>query len=76
MTLCKYFKKHTVVTPSKQITSHGQGSGDTYASTRYCLHPNSPVDIKQACGWGGASLLRCNGDISQCQLAPEFQPPV
>ncbi len=38
----------------------------------WCAHPHSPVPKSQATGTvGGANLLRCEGLLTKCQVAPD-----
>jgi hypothetical protein len=36
----------------------------------WCAHKHSPVTKKQTSVIGGANLLKCDGDLSKCQVDP------
>lgn len=65
---CPFFKIDVIRHPSREVGSGQRSTLGAEASTRWCAHAQSPVTRDAAHGWGGAHLLRCGGDTSQCQL--------
>lgn len=39
----------------------------------WCEHEHSPVSEERTAAIGGASLLKCGGDISKCQVDLELR---
>jgi hypothetical protein len=72
MSDCPYYRVHKMTLRSREIRSDQQVSDVKSIPIPWCAHPHSPVPKSQATATiGGASLLRCDGLLAKCQVAPD-----
>ncbi|WP_432744407.1 hypothetical protein ABXJ76_04240 [Methylobacter sp. G7] len=69
MSKCPFFNKDSKGMPSNEINSNQQQSDYQILTTYWCTHEDSP--ISSAWVVGGATILRCGGDIEKCQIPPK-----
>jgi len=63
---CRYFIRETILSPDPK--------GQKYVQCLWCKHEHTPVTRKQAQAAVGGPLLKCDGDLAQCQVPEEFRP--
>ena len=69
---CSYYMRETI-----RLEPSEGNPGTRYVLCPWCKHEFSPVTRKLSQSPGGNQLLRCEGDLSRCQL-PEghrISPP-
>jgi len=70
MSICPFFKNKELLIPNPQYSSSKQSLPSTYIRLPWCAHMHSPVKESDLNAIGAASLLRCEGHLSACQIAP------
>jgi hypothetical protein len=71
MDRCPYYEIHRKAIPSREIGPVQRP--DSIVETPYCTHDNSPAPLEFATKVLG-KMLRCNGDITKCQLPGGYVP--
>ena len=69
MSDCPFYGVHQHQMASREIRSDQQRGGGSTAAVPHCTHDASPAPLRQVLSViGGVRLLRCGGDLAQCQV--------